>query len=164
MRQGDQDLLSECVSDMILSFLRRVLELYQVDDIGEAVAVSGDAQTDLTATSLRKKQFFDTVDLRQAHYLHDFLRYQTPVDQVISLFEEVVTEYDTYEEKRDESALPTKFGEISDSLSTLDYAQIEQVYTTISGKGAKYRYMRGHFSNSILINILSSFTSFSPFF
>ncbi|CAG2115506.1 unnamed protein product, partial [Medioppia subpectinata] len=118
-----------------------VLELLDIKDITETHVIPEDVipSTDLTNSPLQKNEFFDNIDLRRAHFLRDIYRYQSPVIQIITLLDECVADYSKSDTNTAESVLPSKYGEIIDALSTLDYEAIEQLFKTVFDKSEDHR-------------------------
>ncbi|CAG2163742.1 unnamed protein product, partial [Oppiella nova] len=105
-----------------------VLELLDIKNITETHVIPDDAipSTDLSNSPLQKNEFFDNIDLRRAHFLRDIYRYQSPLTQIVTLLDETVSDYSKSDTNPADSVLPSKYGEIIDALSTLDYEGVEQ--------------------------------------
>jgi len=121
---------------------RGVLELLDIKNITETHVIPDDAipSTDLSNSPLQKNEFFDNIDLRRAHFLRDIYRYQSPLTQIVTLLDETVSDYSKSDTNTADSVLPSKYGEIIDALSTLDYEGVEQVFTTVFDKSEDHRY------------------------
>jgi len=119
-----------------------VLELLNVNDITEALVIPDDVipSTDLSGSPLQSNEFFDNIDLRRAHFLRDIYRYQATTNQIVTLLDESVADYSNFDTNSAESVLPSKYGEIVDAISTLDYDGIEQVFKSVSAKSQEHRY------------------------
>lgn len=123
-------------------WFRRVLELLSVNDIKESLVIPEDilSSTDLSNSPLQKNGFFDAIDLRRANFLKDIYRYEATHNQILSLLDETIADFPETDVNSTESVLPSKYGEIVDALSTLDYETIELIYKSAVEKSEEHRY------------------------
>ena len=116
--------------------------MLSVSDITQSLAIPDDVipSTDLSNSPLQENGFFDAIDLRRANFLRDIYRYEATHNKIITLLDKTVEDYSNSDLNSTHSLLPSKYGEIVDALSTLDFEAIEQVYKTTVDKSEDHRY------------------------
>ncbi|XP_054714176.1 vitellogenin-2-like [Uloborus diversus] len=105
-----------------------------------------------------QRDFKETIDLKQPHYLYFLTGRKVPVSEVHHQVDELLTVYqdESYQEKIKDKNFPAKFVELVRSVSTLGYEEINELYTAygdVPKTGATEQQKR---SRNLFVDVLVS--------